>query len=358
MCYIWQNPTVPAEEVTLATLEKIPHVIDNLNISGGEPTLRRDLAEIVDVVYPKARVVEISSNGLHPERLEPIVRKHPHIKIRFSLEGFGDTNNQIRGEDDGFAIKVEGLRKLRELGGTDLGFAAVIQDGNVDELVSLYEFARNNGFEFSTSALHNAFQFHKNDNYPYDRMRLARQVERLITEMLKTHSVKAWFRAYMNLGLIRKILGQDRLIPCTAATDFVFIDPWSDVYACNVRPDLLMGNLSRQSWDDVFSGQLATRIRDQVAACNQNCWMVTTARTAMRSHWAPKLPKMQPLSWVLKNRLRVTVGLSVDFSAIDYTKVLPDREVSLRPSFFQTAFKRVVQHAADSHYRQGEFFNR
>ena len=64
--------------------------------------------------------------------------------------------------------------------------------------------------------------------------------------MLKTGSVKNWFRAYLNLGLMEKVLGNDRLIPCTAASDFVFVDPWSDVYACNVRNDLLIGNLKEQ----------------------------------------------------------------------------------------------------------------
>jgi MoaA/NifB/PqqE/SkfB family radical SAM enzyme len=358
MCYIWQNPTVPAEEVSLTTLEKIPVGIDNLNLSGGEPTLRRDLPEIVDVLYPKARVFEISSNGLHPERLEGIIRKYPDIKVRFSLEGFEATNNRIRGEDDGFNAKVRGLRRLRQLGGRDLGFAAVMQDDNIEEFVRLYHFAREQGFEFATSALHNAFQFHKSDNYPYDRVRLAKEVERLVTEMLKTFSLKTWFRAYLNLGLIRKILGQDRLIPCTAATDFVFLDPWSDVFACNVRPDLLMGNLARQSWQDVFSGSVAQRIRRQVAACPQNCWMVTTARTAMRSRLAPMLPKWGPLLWVLRNKLRVLLGKPVDFSAIDYRRVLPGRPEVQRPSFLQASFKRRLQLAAQPHYQQGEFFNR
>ena len=61
--------------------------------------------------------------------------------------------------------------------------------------------------------------------------------------MLRTNKPKNWFRAYLNLGLIEKILGHDRLIPCTAGSDFAFIDPWSDVWACNVRSDLPLGNI-------------------------------------------------------------------------------------------------------------------
>ena len=98
MCYIWQNPTIPQEEITPTLLSKLPNGFDNVNITGGEPTLRVDLLEICDVLYPKARTLEISTNGLKPHLLIPIVKKYPNIKIRFSLEVTKFTNNIIRGE--------------------------------------------------------------------------------------------------------------------------------------------------------------------------------------------------------------------------------------------------------------------
>lgn len=328
MCFIWKNPTDPKEEVTPETLSKLPGGFDNLNLSGGEPTLRSDLRDLVDVLYPKARIMEISSNGLHPERLVPIINRYPNIKVRFSLEGDEALNNRIRGEKNGYATKVAGLRKLREAGGTDLGFAFVIQDENVDHLLRVYELAQKSGFELSTSTLHNAWQFYKNDNYFYDRLLVAKKVEGLITAMLKTNNVKSWFRAYLNLGLIEKILGHPRLIPCTAATDFAFIDPWSDVWGCNVRTDLPMGNLARQSWNEITGGRQADEARAKVAACRQNCWMVTTARTAMRSKLVPQLPKPTPLAWVLKNKLKVALGQAIAFDEyIDYSTLTPSPHV-------------------------------
>ena len=230
------------EEVELDTLAKIPSGITYLNLTVGEPTLRQDLMDIVDLLHPKAMKLEISSNGLHPERLEPVIRKYPDIKIRFSLEGRRDQQPHPRRKRR-LQYQSQRLTTLQELGGTDLGFAITIQDDNVQDLVDLFQFAEQNHFELATSALHNRFQFHKSDNIPYDRLHVARQIEGLITAQLRTNNIKNWFRAYLNLGLIAKVLGHDRLLPCTAATDFMFIDPWSDVYACNVRPDLKVGNL-------------------------------------------------------------------------------------------------------------------
>jgi len=57
MCYIWQNPTLRKEEVSLATLDKIPYGIDYLNLTGGEPTLREDLMDIIDLLYPPGDAV-------------------------------------------------------------------------------------------------------------------------------------------------------------------------------------------------------------------------------------------------------------------------------------------------------------
>ena len=357
MCHIWQHPTLPKEEVTPADLAGLPGGIDNLNITGGEPTLRTDLAEIVEVLQPKAKTLEISSNGLHAERLEPIIRKYPHTKVRFSIEGLGERSNQIRGEKDGFAIKTAGMRKLREAGGTDLGFATVIQDDNIDQIARIYEFCQEEGFEFATSALHNAFQFHKSDNVPYDRVATAKALRGLIAEMLKSNSVKTWFRAYLNLGLMHKVLGRDRLIPCSAGQDFAFVDPWGDVYACNVRPDLLMGNIREASWETLWNGAKANRVRESVAACSQNCWMVTTARTAMRNPVIPSIPKLQPLMWVVENKLRLAMGS--DIRVDERIDSLPKTPAPKRVFYMDAKVARVPTRAEERSYAPyGEYFNR
>jgi MoaA/NifB/PqqE/SkfB family radical SAM enzyme len=360
MCHIWKNPTHPEYELSIATLEKLPGGFDFVNITGGEPTLRKDLLDICHVLYPKARTLEISTNGLHVNVLEPIVRAYPDIKIRISVEGFEATNDRIRGEKGGFDKKVDAMNRLIAAGGTDLGFATTFQDENIDQVVDLYRWAQSLKVEFATSALHNAFQFHKNDNFIYDRLRVARKVEALITEMLSSWTVKNWFRAYLNLGLIRKILGQDRLHPCTQGTDSVFVDPWADVYACNVRNDLLMGNLRAESWEEIYDGPVAQGVRSKVAACPQNCWMVSSAKTAIRNKRHARLPKSSVVRWVAWNKLKVTLGLPVAFDRyIDYGDVRNDRDVVHRTSYLTQPEKKVLQPAESRHYTQlDDYFNR
>lgn len=360
MCYIWKNPTDPDYEIDLKTLEKLPSGFDHLNVTGGEPTLRNDLGEICDLLYPKTKKLEINSNGLHIDRLLPIVKKYPDMKIRLSVEGFENTNDSIRGEKGGYAKKVEGMNKLIEAGGCDLGFATTFQDENIDEIIDMFKFTQKLNIELATSALHNGFQFHKNDNYIYNRLKIGKKIEGLITEMLKTWNLKNWFRAYLNLGLIAKVLGHDRLIPCTAGSDFIFLDPWGDVYACNVRNDLLMGNLHKQTWHEIVNSPVAKEMLGKVSACTQNCWMVASAKTAMRNKYYAKIPKVGVLRWVVYNKIKTQLGLPIDFEKyIDYSIVHRDAEVIKRQSYLSNLEKKTLQPAESRHYTQFDrFFNR
>lgn len=356
MCHIWQHPTVPAEEVTLDTLATLPGGFDYLNLTGGEPTLRTDLEAIVDLLHPKTRQLEISTNGLQTDRLERIIQKHPDVKIRISLEGIGPRNDAIRGEKNGFARKQTTMTRLVAAGGRDLGFAATFQDDNCDQLLDIYRLCGEFGGEMATSALHNGFQFHKIDNEPYNRVRIARAIEPLVVKMLKARRPKNWFRAYLNLGLMKKVLGHPRLIPCTAGRDFAFVDPWGRVYACNVRPDLEIGDLTTQTWKEILKGPRAVEARTKVARCTHNCWMVGSAKTAIRNTYLPTLPRLQPLAWVLVNKLRVSVGRPIPFERyVDFSDVAQSPIVPRRQSWLGKTFRPTFQKKTENPY--GAFNN-
>ena len=55
LCDIWQHPTRKSEEFAPAILEKIPGGMKRFNITGGEPTLRDDLRDIVGLLRTVAK---------------------------------------------------------------------------------------------------------------------------------------------------------------------------------------------------------------------------------------------------------------------------------------------------------------
>jgi MoaA/NifB/PqqE/SkfB family radical SAM enzyme len=308
MCNTWQFPSSPAEEFSPELLRKLPDGMGRVNITGGEPTLRKDLAEIVDILAPKARRLEISTNGYFTERLEEIARRHPEITVRISVEGLPETNDRVRGIKNGFDHALRSYLRLRELGVKDLGFAVTIQDGNKDDLLDLYRLVESLGAEFAQAVPHNSYYFHKFDNEITDVEGVRNAIIGLIEALLRSKHPKEWFRAYLNRGLADHVAGHTRRLDCTAGSDIVFLDPFGEVYPCNGR-DLSMGNLNEESFDHIWNGDKAKAVREMVRTCDAGCWMTGTAVPAMRK----RLPAV--MWWVLRNRARVLRGLPADLGS-------------------------------------------
>ena len=153
MCSRYKEPSRPEEEIRLETIRKLPKMYFT-NITGGEPFLRTDLKEIVRELYKKSDRIVISTNGYFTDRILDLAREFPQVGIRISIEGLEETNNEIRGLENGFQRGYGTLKKLREMGMKDVGFGMTVQDKNAPELVPLYEISDRMGMEFATCLLY------------------------------------------------------------------------------------------------------------------------------------------------------------------------------------------------------------
>ena len=229
MCNRYKAPSKPEEEISIETIKKLPKMYFT-NITGGEPFIRTDLKDIVRELYKKSDRIVISTNGFFTDRIVDLCKEFPQIGIRISIEGLEQTNNEIRGLQNGYQRGYSTLKKLREMGMKDVGFGMTVQDKNAPDLVPLYKISDEMGMEFATASLHNSFYFVEAKNIIHDRPMVAKNFENLVNELLRSNSPKKWFRAYFNHGLINYIYGQKRLLPCdmrTAATSFAtIVPPW------------------------------------------------------------------------------------------------------------------------------------
>ena len=298
MCNRYKCPSKPEEEISIETIKKLPKMYFT-NITGGEPFIREDLPEIVRELYKKSDRIVISTNGFFTDRIIDLCNEFPNVGIRISIEGLEDTNNKIRGLQDGYNRGYNTLKKLVEMKHPDVGFGMTVQDANAKDLVPLYEKANELNMEFATASLHNSFYFVEAKNIIKDRMMVAKEFEKLINELLKSNSPKKWFRAYFNHGLINYIFGQKRLLPCDMAFDTFFIDPYGDVMPCNgTKCKEVMGNLNEQSWDELWNSEKAEKVRNIVRHCSRNCWMIGSVSPAMHKYiW-------KPAWWVIKHKVK------------------------------------------------------
>lgn len=298
MCDCFKYPAKPEEEITLEEIKKLPEMAFT-NITGGEPFIRKDIEEIIEILLKKTNRVVISTNGYFSDRILKLCKRFPKVGIRISIEGMEKTNNQIRRIPDGFKKGYETLRKLVEMGHRDIGFGMTVQDANCQDLVPLYHLANDLGMEFATAALHNPFYFRKTDNKIINPEQTALCFESLINELLESPSPKKWFRAYFNYGLINYIYGNKRLLPCDMGTQAFFVDPWGDVIPCNgMEKKAVMGSLRSQEWDEIWHSEKAERVRQYTKNCTRNCWMIGSVSPAMHKYiWVPAF-------WVLKHKLK------------------------------------------------------
>lgn len=324
MCHIWQYPSRREEEITLEDINRLPQGFARINLGGGEPMLRKDILEIVDILGKKTGHLEISTNGYFTDKLVAIAKRHPEIRIRISLEGLPRKNDEIRGIRNGFDRAMRSMLRLKDAGVKDIGFALTISHRNADELVDVYHLCSSMGVEFSQCVVHAAWQFRVPYNVIEDKTEVINQIKNFIRGLLLSKRrdsslrVKDWFRAYLNRGFINFIRGDQRLLPCGAGTDIVFIDPYGEVYPCNALKES-MGNIKEKSFEELWNSLQSQKVRQQVSECKENCWMVGTSRPAMRKNI------LKPSIWVLKNKLRLLLGKDIIWD-IDEIPAFPEQE--------------------------------
>ena len=96
MCNIWKNPTNPHEELKASDLRSLPK-LKFINLTGGEPFVREDIAEIVEECYRHTDRIVISTSGYFEDRVIALAKRFPNIGIRISIEGLSRKNDELRG---------------------------------------------------------------------------------------------------------------------------------------------------------------------------------------------------------------------------------------------------------------------
>jgi MoaA/NifB/PqqE/SkfB family radical SAM enzyme len=306
MCNIWQHPTKTSEELDPKYYSKLPDGL-RINITGGEPTLRSDIDEIFKILYPKAYLLELSTNGYYTEKVVHLAEKYPNILIRVSLEGLPAINDSKRGTVNGFDHALRTMIELKKTKCKNIGFSVVISPDNYPDLLSLYELSTYLDIELGNSVMHNSWYFHKEDNLIKSENAL-NQHEEFMKALLSSkrpgikNKMKDYGRAYFNKSIYRRLRGDEigYRPPCGALKDFYFIDPFGNVTPCNgSKEEWIIGNIKENTLGEILNSDKAKNVLQYVLKCKRNCSFIVTERHDMvRKPWIP-------ITWVIKNKLRI-----------------------------------------------------
>lgn len=181
MCNNWKWGN-RKEDITLEQLDGVMESdfwsqVENLNISGGEPTTRLDLPEMVELFHrrlPRMRKIGINTTGLTPSRAIPMLTRivdfcganNLLISIRVSIDGVGDMHDQVRNVKRGFDKASQTIEAMQALAARSphfqFGIASTIFSKNLDDATNIHAWAKSKGLDlvfnmlrFTDNMLHN-----------------------------------------------------------------------------------------------------------------------------------------------------------------------------------------------------------
>jgi MoaA/NifB/PqqE/SkfB family radical SAM enzyme len=255
MCGIWKHQELSnaaaelsQEELDQILADRLFTDIEDLNINGGEPTLRGDLPDLIRVAtgrLSRLQRITMSSNGLLTERLVPQVERIRQIcaqeNISFSLcisvHGLAEISDQVFGVNGTFDQQGKALAALQEMAlgdGLHLSLNCVITEVNLSNLRRLLHWSQERKLPISFALGEVRDRFLNRDMA--DQVTIAEGREDLVIGFLRELSRNrglfnpSAFRYHHLANMLQ--FGQRRTISCHYAMGGVILGPQGDLYYC------------------------------------------------------------------------------------------------------------------------------
>ena len=296
MCNNWKWGN-RKEDITLEQLDGVmAHSfwgsVENLNISGGEPTTRNDLPEMVDLFIkrlPRLRKIGINTTGLTPQRAIPMLTRIVEacdkagllISIRVSLDGIGEVHDTVRAVKRGFDKALQTIEAMQALAERSphfqFGLASTIFAKNLDDAQHIRDWAkaRNldivfNMLRFTDNMLHNkdlqpSIGFGNREEQFMKQFFLDRVAEESILSG----------QSFMYLHYADMIAnGYHRTMPCPFQRQGLLLNPNGDLFYCENSQKLgnvLDTNVEQLYFDTANLAKREEMKRDTCPTCLSPC---------------------------------------------------------------------------------------
>ncbi|NIO21120.1 MAG: radical SAM protein [Candidatus Aenigmarchaeota archaeon] len=287
-----------------------------VTISGGEPFLRTDIAEIVSSLYDICHpaIVNIPSNGLLSDRIFEVVKqiaehcRDTQIVINLSIDEIGTKHDDLRGVPGNYAKALKTFFKLKELEmqNISIGLHTVISRFNVNRIPQIYGTLRAyNADSYITEIAEERVELNTvNSGITPDYEDYVKAVDFLALELKRDSfsrigKITRAFRIEY-YEMVKKILSEKRqIIPCFAGFASAQIAPDGDVWMCCVKAESI-GNLKDTDYNfkQVWFSEKANKLRKSIKNGECYCPLANASYTNM-------LHDLKSLSRVGWNYIRI-----------------------------------------------------
>lgn len=263
--------------------------IESVNLTGGELTLRSDVADIVKGLQercPKLKTITLNSNGFLTDRLEKLILDIRSLNDGFdlycylSIDGMESTHDLVRGVKGSYSRvwnSINMLKRLQHDHRFSFSINFTINTLNYLELDNVYENLKKHDIKIDfTYGMRSSMYFQNNEldaiieeDSQKIRDHVASFLEKIRNDGYLTNSLSYYKNFIQMLG------GGIRKVGCIFSNEGFFLHPTGDVYRCWIY-DKKIGNVYDQSFSDIWKSELARENAEEIPqrckTCYNNCY--------------------------------------------------------------------------------------
>jgi len=285
-CFYWKNLN-QRDDLTYDEFKKLSEELgpfENLNLSGGEPFLRPEFADICKLFIENNGVkrIYVPTNGYFTERTQTQLRRVFESKTlvgfvcELSLDGMPEYHDRFRGNPKSFANAMETYEMLEEMRNSEprLGIHAntVAMSENLEEIRRLTEYLKE---RCPAMEHHNLAIIRGDRKNPSLRGPALEQYKALYDHIAKVwkdreeHRFGAVVEPMLQWAKVKTIETSSQYVPCTAGNLTGVVYANGDVSVCETHAPL--GNLRHKSFFEIWDSDEAEALRARIKAKQCYC---------------------------------------------------------------------------------------
>lgn len=284
-CFYWRNLN-RKDDLTVGELRSLSEelgTIENLNLSGGEPFLRKEFAEICRFFISNNGVKQIyvPTNGTFPDRtvaaLEEVL-KEPSLTlfaVELSLDGMPDYHDRFRGMKGGFSRSMETYKALEQLQKRDarlrIHSISTATSENMEQIAELTRYLYENCPAMDHHNLALIRGDRKNPSLAGPTLDAYRDLYRHVQTIWAPREEQRFgsiVEPMLQWAKTKTAVEKRQVVPCRAGRMSAVVYANGDVSFCETHAPL--GNLRQRTFTDIWTSPEADQLRASIDS--RACW--------------------------------------------------------------------------------------
>jgi MoaA/NifB/PqqE/SkfB family radical SAM enzyme len=284
-CFYWRNLN-RKDDLTVEELRALSAelgTIENLNLSGGEPFLRKEFGEICRFFIQNNGVKQIyvPTNGTFTDRtiaaLEEVLRE-PSLElfaVELSLDGMAEYHDRFRGMKNAFDRSMETYKALAELQKRDprlrIHSISTATSENMGEIAELTRYLYENCPAMDHHNLALIRGDRKNPSLHGPTLDNYRELYRYVQSVWaprEEQRLGSIVEPMLQWAKTKTAIEQRQVVPCRAGRLSAVIYANGDVSFCETHAPL--GNLREKTFTEIWKSAAADALRGSIDA--KACW--------------------------------------------------------------------------------------